>query len=301
MNYLFVNNEYIKIAAVLSTRLARCFLSVALLTNALHLSHVVMPLYAGQGQKAINNLAQWSNLIPCQLQQPIAFVLFCAHQERIDRSVRSNLYNALYKLAQTVQLCFSPYIQESTVLDGVHNTHLIASRVMFEMVINGSLNSLKNASAILYMEPDTRPVRSHWLDALADDVRGDFLVRGSIYMGDPQLILHPYLVQHNRSPSIAYHVNGNALYNIGDGRLLKLYVTLVKPWAENTFGRHLSAYDTDFWDFLFHISNFAVAREYIHLYQRTGRILNMYRTRWSLTNITRGRDVVLVHGGHPEQ
>mmetsp|Transcript_35971 Transcript_35971/g.90848 ORF Transcript_35971/g.90848 Transcript_35971/m.90848 type:complete len:290 (-) Transcript_35971:460-1329(-) len=259
------------------------------------LTHVVMPFNTHQLNRVEANLEHWKAHNPCHTGCGLFdLVFFVAHNGTLDTWVETKLKTFIARLPSTVMACFSSVHVEHILLAGEGFKHLIATRTMFEMVIKRELSSLETAACMLYMEPDLRPVRSNWLCLLdADASCNEFIIRGSIFFGRS-------FDSVKKFNFMAYHVNGNAMYCVNDGRLRQLYFDHVRPYIDRTVGLNMSAYDIDFWTYLFALDNFIVARRFIHLYQRTDRIINMCYTKYHVVHtLIRHPNAVLIHGGHP--
>merc|ERR1711916_10649 len=67
------------------------------------------------------------------------------------------------------------------------------------------------------MEPDTFPIRKLWLEALYEEAAfsgSDFYIKGSIYRGPAEPLAYCYELC-----GCAEHMNGNAIYKLGDDHL----------------------------------------------------------------------------------
>ena len=127
------------------------------------------------------------------------------------------------------------------------------------------------------MEPDALPVRSRWLARLVVEVQHppctSFWIRGSVSHCDGN-----YGEMRNR---LDLHINGGALYCVGDHALGALFER-VKRFYPSYFeapvfsaGCALGGFDHSIYQFLHHRSNFNYARTVLHLYQYTDVLYNL--------------------------
>lgn len=144
----------------------------------------------------------------------------------------------------------------------------------------------------MYMEPDCVPVRKYWLDAIVDAVRPPneyFWMKGSSFRGSVSAIY--------QDPPIytLLHINGNAIYNVGDGKLYSFYRQKVKPFLLRNGASE--AYDSDIFKYLLW-NKTNRAQDYLHLFPHTNLIQNMWHSNYSLSEIfSPQNNTVLVHGG----
>ena len=147
------------------------------------------------------------------------------------------------------------------------------------------------------MEPDMRPIQSNWLTkvqlACAWPVE-PFWVKGSIFRGDY------YTIQKTDYLPNLYHINGNAVYNLGQPEEYKnFYFNQMRPYVIKRWGDSLNAYDTDVWDFLYFRDNYDKARHILSKFVYTDLIHNMWKTNYSVSDhVKKHPDTFLVHGGY---
>eukprot|EP00326_Haptolina_ericina_P028413 CAMPEP_0181168778 /NCGR_PEP_ID=MMETSP1096-20121128/459_1 /TAXON_ID=156174 ORGANISM="Chrysochromulina ericina, Strain CCMP281" /NCGR_SAMPLE_ID=MMETSP1096 /ASSEMBLY_ACC=CAM_ASM_000453 /LENGTH=283 /DNA_ID=CAMNT_0023256185 /DNA_START=595 /DNA_END=1447 /DNA_ORIENTATION=+ len=107
--------------------------------------------------------------------------------------------------------CFGPVREVSANLTTQEDVYPLAANRMFYKLLEGFF-VLKRHDYMLYMEVDTVPVRRLWLDAISmliPPFSEPFWLKGSAPRND--------VGRDN------LHINGNALYNLRDTDLLRLY------------------------------------------------------------------------------
>jgi hypothetical protein len=272
--------------------------------NAVHLSptaltHVVMPMVDGQIDRVKANLASWVDQYPpcatASTSRPTLVFYLSTPTTKDEDVVRRSLLAA--SSTAVVSRCFGGVVI-ATVSSA--NSHKNGARLMFEHMVNKRVEALRDAKSILYMEPDMRPIRAGWLTAIEKDAEkgGEFWVKGSVFRGDINIdaITSSLKGYH---PNL-YHINGNALYFLGDDRFAAFYNDDVRPFVVRKNGDSVSAYDVDFWEYLYDPNNYDRARSLLHYYVYTDTIMNMYKTAYNPHDLAKTYPgAVLVHGGYP--
>lgn len=293
---------------------------------SLRLTHVVMPFHQSQVEQAIRNLESWRVFPPCQpaenggvgdeavwgdlndehlwwremtvdpkmpLGRNISLLLFLNGQP--DKAVEAELRLQFNNLPQSVRSCWSDMEVRWAKLTAEKDTYLTGSRSMFEVMLNGWIG-LREAHYVLYMEPDARPIRPFWLSMLDAQTRWPnppFWLKGSLFRGDPEAIKAHLLMN-------LFHINGNAIYNLGDPDFRNFYWHRVRDWVVRS--KKELAYDTDFFRYMLDPANHAYARTIAHLFQHTELIQNQYHTNYSMSQLRANNHyVAIVHGGNPSQ
>lgn len=254
------------------------------------LKHVVMPFHPRQEAQLRENLLSWIRFAPCQSSLDVEFVFFPAADK--DEQLEARLMSMFNELPPSARSCFSKGARVffSALGPSINNDYLIGSRRMFEQMVQNSVGgmNLERPSYAFYMEPDARPVKSDWLyhlDRLCRFPNEPFWIKGSIFRGDPTVIKSP--VAYN-----LLHINGNALYNLGDPSFRHFYFSLVRPFIERHF--YDGAYDTDISKFLLSLSNFDYVRQVAHKFKLTDAIQNRWHSEYQEDQI---EGAYIVHGG----
>lgn len=293
---------------------------------ALRLTHVVMPFHQSQVEQAKRNLESWRVFPPCQpadqamegddaiwmdlndghgwwrewsvdprlpLGRNISLVLYLNGQA--DKAVEAELKLQFNNLPPSVRSCWSEMEVRWAKLSPEKDTYLTGSRSMFEVMLNGWIG-LREAHYVLYMEPDARPIRPFWLSLLDAQTRWPnppFWLKGSLFRGDKQAIKAHLLMN-------LFHINGNAIYNLGDPDFRNFYWHRVRDWVVKS--KKELAYDTDFFRYMLDPTNHPYARSVAHLFQHTELIQNQYHTNYSISQFRANHPyVAIVHGGNQSQ
>ncbi|CAF1056273.1 unnamed protein product [Adineta steineri] len=150
-----------------------------------------------------------------------------------------------------------------------------------------SLRSLGYTHFFL-MEPDTRPIRSHWVDAIMQKIvenrQEEFIstnwwMFGSVYRGSKDIGFH------------FLHINGNAIYHLSSNFLD--FLRLV--WQSYSFALGSTlGYDLDIFQFMFNPQNYDLSKRVWHKFRYSDFIQNCWHT--GCTDLERDTDTFLVHG-----
>lgn len=174
--------------------------------------------------------------------------------------------------------------------------YLSGSRIMLEKMISKELSfSGPPVSYVMYMEPDCLPVASAWLTTLYQQTAWPILpfwIKGSMFRGGNRR------VGLSRKPEVLFHINGNALYHIGDPGFRDFYFHIYKPWILSRSHGKERSFDTLLFFFLTDPFNFNIAKTIVHLFQYTDIIQNFWQSSYSVSQLAKAYpNTVLVHGG----
>jgi hypothetical protein len=280
------------------------------------LTHLVVPFHFSQEDKALELMEMWKVYPPCRImddeedekcsvndvsyfrrsfQEPlgrdIELVLFVSCSP--DRKLAERLLNGFNVLPHKVKQCFKSAHVRFASLVAEEDTYLAGSRHMFERMLN-NLIGITEASYVYYMEPDCRPIRPYWLsivDSLTRFPNSKFWIKGSIYRGKSKSINVKLMFN-------LFHINGNAIYNLGDQAFRTFYFDQVRPYIVRNWNE--GAYDTDIFKMLLDGGRVARSRQLAHLFQFSDFMQNWWHSNYSVSEIRRNSDLtVLVHGGTP--
>ena len=203
-------------------------------TNCIHLK-VVMAFHIKQMNNALDNIKTWNRFKSCQNQTRVTLVFYVVYFE-------SDLTDLCTKLPQSID-CFCKISITLHRYDAQgEDDYVIGSRLMFESMLMKAYESFRNTSFVFYMEPDIRPIRSNWLTSISQEIgTGQFWLKGSVYRDD----INKFAKNDPYYPNYI-HINGNAIYNIGNTDLILFYFNTLRPHIVETNGDSINAYDTNF-------------------------------------------------------
>jgi hypothetical protein len=210
-----------------------------------------------------------------------------------------------------VKRCFSSINYHLLPLAPSEDNHVMGARVMMEAMLKhretkvfngrgkGNVSSSKDSkdpSYILYMEPDMKPIQSNWLTktqlACAWPVE-PFWVKGSVFRGD-----YARVAGTDYPPNL-YHINGNAIYNLGPPaeEYKNFYFNQLRPYVIKRWGDSRNAYDTDVWEYLYERENYDQARHILGKFVYTDLIHNYWKSEYTISDyVKKHPDTFLVHG-----
>lgn len=257
------------------------------------LTHVVMPFPPAQVGEVIENLNSWITMTPCRVPRNVTLVFYISRNE--PEGVGNYVIEHFSRLPTAVKACYDDVrvTFEEKLRD--HDSYLYGSRIMFEQMLAGHICYGKDPSYVMYMEPDCRPIQPFWLDAVIDQVESVpeiFWMKGSVFRGDRRVFSRnpPYYAQ--------IHINGNAIYNVGDKDFFRFYRNQVKPFVAKNDRE--SAYDMDIFKYLLWGQG-QFAANYLHLFHFSNFIQNHWHSPYSKKKVLAEshNETFLVHGGIP--
>lgn len=265
--------------------------------NRFNLTHVIIPFHVKQIENLFDNLRHWVKYKPClderdhlKAYMPKLIFFFAYSSTANVNFIKSDLQNL-----NDLLRCFGNGRRVDIMeykLEQEDDQHLKGSQLMFEYMLDKKHPLLSSASYVFYMEPDCRPVKSNWLVGLDNEIgRGSsFWIKGSIYRGWTEY-------NSNYLPN-KFHINGNAIYNLGDGKLRDFYFNTIKPYIIVRY--KIGAYDTNIFHYLLDLANYHTVRHIVHKFQFTNAIQNLWHQAFNLTDLlTANPETYFVHGGYP--
>lgn len=268
------------------------------------LTHVVMPFHTSQVSRVEQNLRLWNNYLPCGLSgarpaSPYHLILYSsadARKRNYIAELEGRLQSAISNLSSEALSCFQSVEIHHANLSGSSDTYYKGTRLMIEKLIVGKVKMTHAPQYVFYMEPDCYPIRSNWLNALDTSVRWPhtpFWMKGSIYRGYNKGV---YVTRH---PPQYYHINGNALYHVGDRQFRAWYIRHYRPFVQAVAPRKDRSFDTDFWRYIYDLDNVMVARQIMHKFQYTEVVMNYWKSSYSVAKLRENYPATyLVHGGY---
>ncbi|CAF4353704.1 unnamed protein product [Rotaria magnacalcarata] len=142
------------------------------------------------------------------------------------------------------------------------------------------------------MEPDTRPIRSYWLDAIVEQIinshtRESYIstrwwMTGSVYRGFESIGQN------------AFHINGNALYHLSLSfvQFIELFLKDCRTESQRVLGYDLGL-------FLYLFKNIDEGKKFWHKFQFSDFIQNCWHTSCNETNtefLYENPNTYLIHG-----
>jgi hypothetical protein len=231
---------------------------------------IVIPFIRSQLSKLILQLNFSSIYIPCEHSFDSVDLIFYHNEGR-----HSSLEMAIRKI-KYVNKCYRNVRYLAINLTADENRYPLGSFIMWQkLLVDDEKNNLSlrtyGYTHFFLMEPDTRPIRPFWLDAIIDQITNDgfkklycstnWWVSGSVYRGS-EPIGHHFL-----------HINGNALYHLSASFIA--YVQLFSGVCLT--GNHSNTgYDLLMFSFL--LDNQDLAKRYLHKFRFSDFIHNCWHT-----------------------
>jgi len=263
-------------------------------SKRISLLKIVIPFHIKQLDRVLENINKWKIFKPCNehLEHSIELIYFVGY----SHSDQNTLNDLNKKLASNIE-CFK---STRTVLFKYNSPdedqHVKGARLMFEQMLKKQNVYFQNTSFVFYMEPDVRPIKSNWLNALIGEIgNGNFWMKGSCFRGDMNKFMKndPYLPNY-------MHINGNALYKIGSSDFNSFYFNVLRSYVIKKNGDSKNAYDTDFFEFFFDKENYETTRNVINNFHLSDFVQNLWQTTFKVNSIAeKYPGTYFVHGGSP--
>jgi hypothetical protein len=238
---------------------------------------VVMPFIAAQLDKLIKNLERWgtNDYNPGREHSTPTDLIFFFNRAK-DTVVEQKLKDTVQRLS--LGTYFKSILFMYANLNDQQDKYPIAASRMFYMLHNNP-QIRRNYAYYYYMEPDSIPIRSGWLDFVREltfNRPRPFWSMGSIYRGTVA-----------QSPKDRVHINGNAVYTTAEDYHLFLCRLL-----ENQF----FVFDVDPFYYFFH--HYEDQQAFWHNFVFADFIVNVARTEYTEEKMKKDNPYTyLVHGG----
>jgi hypothetical protein len=170
------------------------------------LSHVIIPFHVNQLKLVELNVKKWKKYWPCEhfgnkYDQPkLIFYVGSSHNISIK-----NFEKRLNSLKENLE-CFSNSDKIETVTykySKEQDKHVLGARLMFENCLKKEHELFKDIHYMFYMEPDCRPIKPNWLNALQNEAtqNSNFWMKGAFFRGEIK-----FLYENEYLPN-KYHVS----------------------------------------------------------------------------------------------
>jgi len=190
--------------------------------------------------------------------------------------------------------CFSEATGVFAGLRGADDEYFLGARLQFEQLLSGNATP-GDAEYVLYQEPDCLPVQPGWLDAIRALSRDSepFWVKGSMFQGDVSIMFEGI-------PWAMGHINGNAIFNVGDPLFRAFYFGALQAYLDKEFPNMTQrTWDTDMAKYLLDPRQYPVARRLVHYFRFTAAIQNYWKSDVDVPQLlAQFPRAVLVHGGN---
>ncbi|PJF17655.1 hypothetical protein PSACC_02545 [Paramicrosporidium saccamoebae] len=270
------------------------------------LRDVVIPFTTGQVSRVFEQFDSWRSFQPCPTVPPKGslpegyefymanpdvgrnITLTLALSGLDDPGVRKTLLDRFHSLPKATTQCFREVRVVFANLTGSEDSYLSGARNMVEAMMRNDFY-LDDPYYVLYIEPDCRPLKRYWLaamDAMTRPPTADFWIKGSLYRGTSRGVIE--------NEVYARHLNGNAIYRVGDPEFLKFHFDKVVPHPG-----YRSGYDTDRYQY------FADRRDEVlgvrHKFVYSDFIQNMWHYEYSRAQLLAASPYTFItHGGSPK-
>ena len=248
---------------------------------------IVMPFHINQTEKLIDNIKSWSQFKPCvEKNINVELVFFYGHSLE-SFAEKEAFINEISKHVD--RFCFQRiHFVEFRFKSKGDDSHINGARMMFQHMLFMQDDAFKNTDFVFYMEPDTYPIRSSWLNAVQNNIGdGNFWIKGAIFRGNSKIIIN--------ENSFYFHINGNATYKISDENYIKFWQFVFKNYGDRSRG-----YDVSYYDYFFHKNFHSSNRSFLYKFKYTDMIQNLVSSKYSKQYVSiQHKNTYFVHGGSP--
>ncbi|EME31692.1 uncharacterized protein Gasu_10710 [Galdieria sulphuraria] len=213
---------------------------------------MVIPFTSGQIERVLHMLSLFERVPPCRPQgRPVRHlptVLFYYHaslETHFGKWIQQNISQVWNALPISIRDCFSyDILWKSANLTGIRDLYSKWDSEAYSAGTNNMFYGIMRDCSItrkyqymFYCEPDVSPIRSGWLDKLVElsllsDQHKVWMI-GSVYMGHDFGAVISWALQYTRTAW--KHLNGNALYRLGDASFLRYLYYVEKKYYPFSF------------------------------------------------------------------
>ncbi|GJQ08931.1 hypothetical protein GpartN1_g722.t1 [Galdieria partita] len=266
---------------------------------------MVVPFTSGQIGRVLHMLSLFQKISPCRPQRgPVRHlpsILFYYHaslETQTGKWIQQNISLAWNSLPISVRDCFSYDIRwKGANLTGTRDLYSQWDSEAYSAGTNNMFYGIMRDGSIarkyrymFYCEPDVSPIRTGWLDKLVElsmlsDEHKVWMI-GSVYQGQDFGAVLSWALQYT---TMAWkHLNGNALYRLGDASFLNYLYQVERNYYPMSFDMSIYRY--------FHsLQNSNLASKFV----RTNVIINIGNSYITNKYIqAKYSNTYLVHGKH---
>ncbi|CAM4933178.1 unnamed protein product [Rotaria socialis] len=252
---------------------------------------IVIPFIQSQINTLIHQLEFENIYSPCR--SPFRSIdLIFYHNEQA-----SSLLDYLIRQLNYEHRCFKNIRIFAANLSEEENPYPMGSAIMWKkLFLNEQLSNISlrhhGYTHFFLMEPDTRPIRQYWLDAIVEqiinshtresDISTQWWMTGSIYRGFESIGQN------------FFHINGNALYHLSSS-----FVQFIELFSKDFLTESQRALGYDLGLFLYLFKNIDEGKKIWHKFQFSDFIQNCWHTSCNETNaefLYENPNTYLIHG-----
>jgi hypothetical protein len=199
------------------------------------LNAIVVPFTSWESERILLNFEYWNAYPPCESSYIQLDLIFYFHKDFTRGSGHLiKMFREGIRKNENVTRCFNDVkFLNADLYDSEDRYPESASRMFFKLF---KLRLMTEYNSFFYMEADVLPCKSGWIDSLLKEfsIHGKFWMRGSIIRGSDK---------HTGNSLFAPHINGNALYAIGDPEFRSFITDVIEPNFWKNPDSYLGGYD----------------------------------------------------------
>ncbi|CAF1206618.1 unnamed protein product [Rotaria magnacalcarata] len=252
---------------------------------------IVIPFIQSQFNTLIDQLNIENIYSPCRSPFKSIDLIFYHNEQPLS------ILDYLIRQLNYEHRCFKNIRIFAANLSEEENAYPIGSTIMWKkLFIDEHLSNISlryhGYTHFFLMEPDTRPIRSYWLDAIVEQIinshtRESYIstrwwMTGSVYRGFESIGQN------------AFHINGNALYHLSLSfvQFIELFLKDCRTESQRVLGYDLGL-------FLYLFKNIDEGKKFWHKFQFSDFIQNCWHTSCNETNtefLYENPNTYLIHG-----
>ncbi|CAF2104514.1 unnamed protein product [Rotaria magnacalcarata] len=252
---------------------------------------IVIPFIQSQFNTLIHQLNIENIYSPCRSPFKSIDLIFYHNEQPLS------ILDYLIRQLNYEHRCFKNIRIFAANLSEEENAYPIGSTIMWKkLFIDEHLSNISlryhGYTHFFLMEPDTRPIRSYWLDAIVEQIinshtRESYIstrwwMTGSVYRGFESIGQN------------AFHINGNALYHLSLSfvQFIELFLKDCRTESQRVLGYDLGL-------FLYLFKNIDEGKKFWHKFQFSDFIQNCWHTSCNETNtefLYENPNTYLIHG-----
>jgi hypothetical protein len=248
---------------------------------------VVMPVCHHDYGQIKTNLTKWETYKPFLSDSDQKYDLVFYYNRKLSSSVKSHIEKIVESL-NTIKRSFNKIYIRSANLAKLEDKYDKSTKIGPNLQFFHIMDKLKDSYQYIFlMETDCYPIKTGWLSELhsqAVNQNPSFWVKGSVYRG-------------TRKSAHRVHINGNALYHIGDP-LFQKFLGRLRKYLE--YHKHKHAYDLGIFKYLNEDSNWREMQTLIQKFVFTHNVQNYWAhdTVQVKDILEKYPQTYLIHGKH---
>ena len=253
---------------------------------------VVIP-FANDIEMVEKNIARWHHYEASSTKFPVnryVDLLFYYHRDLQDVREIKERVDGLVKSVKSLKYFNNVFVLSAHLNQWEDSYPLGPSKMFFKLTLETPLIQDMGYGGMFWMEPDCWPIRNCWLERLYKEgtASGPYWMIGSLKRDGKEY--------EKQFENITDHINGNALYKIGDPNFIR-YLELVSDDFDQRMSKYLRSFDVALYVYRM-LLPYSQRSRFEHYFRYSPTVMNVYRTETRIFNIQKEQPEVFLHGRH---